>query len=120
MTIGETGGLIAEALGEHDEVDDLGRIGPPEVAIPALLMLRLWFIGPRQHAQTMDASAGRRSAHSREGFQPPADFRRDGVMPERRDGPRLPPGRRATALLAHTRTKAPRTTSIRSLLTVAA
>ena len=37
-------------------------LGPPEMAMPILLMLCLWFVGPGQHAQTLDASAGHRSA----------------------------------------------------------
>ena len=37
-------------------------LGPPEMAMPILLMLCLWFVGPGQHAQTVDASAGHRSA----------------------------------------------------------
>jgi len=37
-------------------------LGPPEMAMPILLMLCLWFVGPGQHTQTVDASAGHRSA----------------------------------------------------------
>ena len=35
--------FIAEALGEDDEVDDLGRVGAPDMAMLILCMFCLWF-----------------------------------------------------------------------------
>ena len=60
-------------------------LGPPEMAMPILLMLCLWFAAPGQHAQTVNASAGHRSAQGAKASSRRRDFKHDGVMPERRD-----------------------------------